>query len=99
MNILFKRAYDQMKMEAKDLKPCQSRIHGFNGRATIPTGVGELPVELGTQERRRVWILQFVGPDIDSLYNTFLDRPALTEFKAAIAPWCLTLKFPTDRRI
>lgn len=39
VNILFKRAYDQMKMEAKDLKPCQSRIHGFNRSATIPTGV------------------------------------------------------------
>ena len=52
VNILFKRAYDQMKMETKDLKPCQYRIHGFNGSATIPTGVVELPVELGIGERR-----------------------------------------------
>ena len=54
VNILFKRAYDQMKMEPADLKPCQSRVHGFNGSATIPTGMMELPVELGVGERRRV---------------------------------------------
>ena len=57
VNILFKREYDQMKMEAKDLKPCQSRIHCFDGSASIPTGVVELPVELGVGERRRVRML------------------------------------------
>ena len=99
VNILFKRAYDLMKMEAKDLKPCQSRVHGFNGSATIPTGIVELPVELGIGERRRVRLLQFVVLDIASPYNAFLGRPALAEFRAAIAPWCLTLKFPTDHGI
>ena len=88
-----------MKMEAKDLKPCQSRVHGFNGSATIPTGVTELPMELGVGERRRVRMLQFVVLDIDSPYNAFLGRPALAEFRAAIAPWCLTLKFPTDHGV
>ena len=99
VNILFKEAYDQMKMEAKDLKPCQCRIHGFDGSANIPTGMVELPVELGNGERRRVRMLQFVVLDIHSPYNAFLGRPALAEFRAAIAPWCLTLKFLTDHGI
>ena len=99
VNILFKRAYDQMKMEAADLKPCQSRVHGFNGSATIPTGMVELPVELGVGERRRVRMLQCIVLDIDSPYNAFLGRPALAEFRIAIVPWCLTLKFPTDHGI
>ena len=37
--------------------------------------------------------------DIDSPYNAFLGRPALAEFRAVIAPWCLTLKFPTDKGV
>ena len=37
--------------------------------------------------------------DIPSPYNAFLVRPALAEFRVAIAPWCLTLKFPTDHGI
>ena len=44
-------------------------------------------------------MLQFVVLEIDSPYNAFLGRPALAEFKAAIAPWWLTLKFPTDHGI
>ena len=59
----------------------------------------ELPVELGIGERRRVRLLQFIVLDIASPYNAFLGRPALAEFRAAIAPWCLTLKFPTDHGI
>ena len=31
VNIIFKRAYDQMGMEEADLKPCTARIRGFNG--------------------------------------------------------------------
>ena len=55
----------------------------------------ELPVELGTGECRSIRILQFVVLDVESPYNAFLGRPALAEFRAIIAPWCLTLKFPT----
>lgn len=64
VNMFVKRAYDQMRMEAKDLKPCQSRIHGFSGNTTVPAGMVELPVELGIGDRRRVWMLQFVVLDI-----------------------------------
>lgn len=39
-------------------------------------------------------MLQFIVLDINSPYNAFLDRAALTEFSAAISPWCLTFKLP-----
>ena len=99
VNIIFKKAYDQMKMETKDLKPSKARIHGFNGAVIDAVGYVELPVELGQGERRRVRILPFVVLDVDSPYNVFLGRPALAEFRAALAPWCLTLKFPTDKGV
>ena len=47
VNIIFKKVYDQMKMETKDLKPSKARIHGFNGAATDSVGYVELPVEQG----------------------------------------------------
>lgn len=99
VNILFKRAYDHMMIEAKNLKPCQSRIHGFNGSTTIPVGMVELPVELGVGDRRRVCMLQFVVLDIHSPYNAFMGQPAHAEFRATIAPWCLTLKFLTNNGV
>ena len=88
-----------MKMETKDLKPSKARIHSFNGAATDAVGFVELPVELGEGEHRRVRTLPFIVLDDDSPYNVFLGRPALEEFRAALAPWCLTLKFPTDKGV
>ena len=34
-----------------------------------------------------------------SAYNAFLGRPTLTAFKAVLASWCLTIKFPTDNGV
>lgn len=34
VNIIFKKTYDQMLLEGKDLKPCKARIHNFNCIAT-----------------------------------------------------------------
>ena len=61
-----------MRMEAKDLKPCQSCTYGFNECTTIPTGIVEFPVEFGIGDRQRVLMLQFVVLDIHSSYNAFL---------------------------
>ena len=88
-----------MKMEAKDLKPSKARTHSFNGMGTDVVGYIELPIELGIEERRRIRILSFIVLDIESPYNAFLGRPALADFRAALAPWCLTLKFPTDNGV
>ena len=38
----------------------------------------------------------FVIVDGFSAYNAFLGRPTLAAFKAILAPWCLTMKFPMD---
>lgn len=44
-------------------------------------------------------MLPFVVMDVNSLYNAFLSRPALAEFKAAITFWCLTLEFSTKNGV
>ena len=72
VNILFIHAYNQMRMKARDLEPCQTHLHGFNGSATIPIGMVKLPVRLGSKEHRRVRTLQFTVLNIVSPYNAFL---------------------------
>lgn len=49
--------------------------------------------------RRTVQQVQFVVLDGFSTYNAFLGRPALSDFKAVMAIWCLKLKFPTRERV
>jgi len=41
----------------------------------------------------------FVIIDESSAYNAFLERPALAAFKIILAPWSLTMKFPTDNGV
>jgi len=85
-----------MWMDVKDLKPCKARIHGFNSAASQLMGYVVLPVKLGSDDCTRVWMLPFLIMDVESPYNAFLRQSALTEFRAAVTLWCLTLKFPTD---
>lgn len=99
VNILFKKTFDQMKLEPKDLKPCDGWVRGFNGSTTAPMGYVDLSVTLGEGDRQRVRILSFVVLDVPTSYNAFLGRPALAKFRAYLAPWCLLLKFPTDAGI
>jgi len=72
VNIIFKHSYDQMKMEAKDLKPCKTCIHGFNGASTELVGYVELLLELGSGDCTRVWMLPFIVLDVNSPYNAFV---------------------------
>ena len=44
-------------------------------------------------------ILPFIVLDVDSPYNVFLSRLALVEFRTALAPWYLTLKFLIDNGV
>ena len=44
-------------------------------------------------------VLPFIVMDVDSPYNVFLGCPVLVEFRAALAPWCLTLKFSMDKGV
>ena len=72
VNILFKNAFKQMRLEAKDLKPCEGWLRGFNGASTAPMGYVELPVTLGQGDHQRVRILPFVIFDVESPYIAFL---------------------------
>lgn len=52
VNILFKKAYDQMMLEENDLKPCKSRIQRFKGTTAEPIGYVELLMVLGEGDRK-----------------------------------------------
>ena len=85
MNILFKSTFDQMKISMKDVSACQTKIQGFTDEPKQPVGTIELPIELGEGDRRVTLIQTFVIVDEISAYNTFLWRPALADFRIALA--------------
>ena len=54
VNILFKHAFNKMKLSMKDVNPCDKPLHGFNGEATIPLGMVDLFVEIGSHPKSAV---------------------------------------------
>ena len=82
-----------------DVQASSQKIVGFTGEPKQPIGTVDLFVELGEGERKVVRKQTFVIVDEFSAYNAFLGRPTLAAFKAVLAPWCLTIKFPTDNGV
>ena len=85
VNINFKKAYDQRKVEAKVLKPTKARIYGFGEKGTEAVGYVELLVELGDGKRSRIRMILFIVMDIDPPYNAFIGRPAVAVLRATLA--------------
>jgi len=51
VNILFKHAFNKMRLSMKDVTPCKKLLHGFIGDVKIPLGKLDLFVELGSYPR------------------------------------------------
>jgi len=64
------------------------KIQGFSGEPKQPIGMIDLVVELGEGKKKAVLKKNFVLADETSAYNAFLGRPALADFRIALAPWC-----------
>jgi len=95
-NILLRKTFDQMKILMSNVQASSQRIVGFTGEPKQSIGTIELMVELGEGMRKVVQKQMFVIVDEVSAYNAFLGRPTLAAFKIILAPWCLTMKFPTE---
>ena len=99
VNILFFSAFHRMKLSMSDVKACQNKVHRFTGQAIQPIGVISLLVELGEGEQKAARVQDFVTIDEPSAYNAFLGRPTLAAFRITMAPWRLTMKFPTENGV
>lgn len=77
-----------MRMDKHDLKPCKSRSQGFTEEATQHVGY-VTSMKLGEGGRKGVQVQTSVVMETYSAYNAFLDQPALTNFRVALASWCL----------
>jgi len=96
VNILFKHAFNKMRLSMKDMTACNKPLHGFTRNPKMPLGQLDLFVELGSHPRSVVRKQTFFLIYSHSAYNAFLGRLALSDFQIVLAPWCLKIKFPTD---
>ncbi|GAV90757.1 hypothetical protein CFOL_v3_34161, partial [Cephalotus follicularis] len=81
-NILYKHAFDQLRIPADQLKPVKTPLVGFTGETIHPLGSINLSVVAGTAPRQTQVEMTFLVVDTPSPYNAIVGRPGLNLLEA-----------------
>ncbi|GAV72513.1 hypothetical protein CFOL_v3_16001, partial [Cephalotus follicularis] len=76
-DILYKHAFDQLRIPADQLKPIKTPLVGFTGETIHPLGSINLSVVAGTAPRQTQVEMTFLVVDTPSPYNAIVGRPGL----------------------
>ncbi|GAV78445.1 hypothetical protein CFOL_v3_21913, partial [Cephalotus follicularis] len=81
-DILYKHAFDQLRIPADQLKPVKTPLVGFAGETIHPLGSINLSVVAGTAPRQTQVEMTFLVVDTPSPYNAIVGRPGLNMLEA-----------------
>ncbi|GAV88550.1 hypothetical protein CFOL_v3_31972, partial [Cephalotus follicularis] len=81
-DILYKHAFDQLRIPADQLKPVKTPLVGFTGETIHPLGSINLSVVAGTAPRQTQVEMTFLVVDTPSPYNAIIGRPGLNLLEA-----------------
>ncbi|GAV62507.1 hypothetical protein CFOL_v3_06030, partial [Cephalotus follicularis] len=81
-DILYKHAFDQLRIPADKLKPVKTPLVGFAGETIHPLGSINLSVVAGTAPRQTQVEMTFLVVDTPSPYNAIVGRPGLNLLEA-----------------
>ncbi|GAV75604.1 LOW QUALITY PROTEIN: hypothetical protein CFOL_v3_19082, partial [Cephalotus follicularis] len=82
VDILYKHAFDQLRIPADQLKPVKTPLVGFAGETIHPLGSINLSVVAGTAPRQTQVEMTFLVVDTPSPYNAIVGRPGLNLLEA-----------------
>ncbi|GAV56844.1 hypothetical protein CFOL_v3_00385 [Cephalotus follicularis] len=94
-DILYKHAFDQLRIPVDQLKPVKTPLVGFAGEMVHPLGSIDLSVVAGIAPRQTQVQMTFLVVDTPSPYNTIIGRPGLNLMEAIVSTRHLLMKFPT----
>ncbi|GAV73683.1 hypothetical protein CFOL_v3_17166, partial [Cephalotus follicularis] len=99
-DILFKPAFDQLKILEDQLKPIKTPLVGFAGHVVHPLGSIDLFVVVGSLPCQTHVQLTFLVVDTPSSYNAIIGRPRLNIIEAIVSTRHLLVKVwcGTDQR-
>ncbi|GAV62922.1 hypothetical protein CFOL_v3_06444, partial [Cephalotus follicularis] len=81
-DILYKHAFDQLRIPADQLKPVKTPLVGFAGETIHPLGSINLSVVAGTAPCQSQVEMTFLVVDTPSPYNAIIGRPGLNLLEA-----------------
>jgi hypothetical protein len=98
-DILYKSAFDLMKISRDKLSAFRFPLVGFAGEQVMPLGSIELQVPVGSSPTQKTIPVRFLIVDQPSAYNAIFGRTAQAELKAVTSIPHLKMKFPTDEGV
>ncbi|GAV70523.1 hypothetical protein CFOL_v3_14021, partial [Cephalotus follicularis] len=82
VDILYKHAFDQLRIPVDQLKPVKTPLVGFTGETIHPLGSINLSVVAGTAPCQTQVEMTFLVVDTPSPYNAIVGRPCLNLLEA-----------------
>ncbi|CAA0839572.1 Unknown protein, partial [Striga hermonthica] len=90
------KAFNKLGIDPAEVRPCNDRVHVFNGSIALPLGEITLPIRFGGQGQTSKVIMEtFKVMDLDNEYNAIIGRKALYKLRAAVSIFHYAIKFPT----
>ena len=94
VDILFKRAHEQLNLKNSCFNSCTSLLYGFTGDSVMPMGTKILSVIVGEAPFQQNIMTEFIVVDTPSTYNAILGRPYLSGIRGVLSIYHNVLKFP-----
>ncbi|CAL8992283.1 unnamed protein product [Prunus brigantina] len=94
VNVLFVDAFNSLGIDRQNLNKEITPLLSFSGDVVEPIGSIQLPLAIGSGQRRAFIYTHFLVVDCPTAYNAIIGKPALTRMKAILSPHMLLLKFP-----
>ncbi|GAV65577.1 hypothetical protein CFOL_v3_09092, partial [Cephalotus follicularis] len=94
-DILYKHAFDQLRIPTDQLKPVKTPLVGFSGEMVHLLGSIDLSVVAGTTPCQSQVEMTFLVVDTPSPYNAIIGQPGLNLMEAIVSMRHLLMKFPT----
>ncbi|XP_021751090.1 uncharacterized protein LOC110716765 [Chenopodium quinoa] len=95
-NIIYISAFNEMKLDKKDLKRVNYEVIGFNGSGLTPEGIIELLVRVGERSRRRDVRAEFLVINSPSPYNVIMGRPLIHKIGGVVSTYHLAMAYTTN---
>ncbi|GAA0169348.1 hypothetical protein LIER_40739 [Lithospermum erythrorhizon] len=97
-DIITTHTYNIMKKDNTKLEPIKTPLIGFGGNEVEAMGKVRLEVISGEFPKCAIHEVDFLVVDLPHFaYNAIFGRPSLQKFKAVVAPYCLSVKFPSSK--
>ncbi|XP_072087305.1 uncharacterized protein [Arachis hypogaea] len=92
-NILFRGAFDKLGLRDENLQTHCNGVTGLGDNFLKPEGSITLPLTIGTSDKRRTLIAEFVVLKDSTAYNVILGRKTINDFSAIIFTKYLLMEF------